>query len=327
MTLVNVYESIETLRGSVGACGITFRRTPSKTEQGAMSFKFVIPTKTGGPAPPLEYLPKDAKKRFVDGSGGLRGRLPGHCSFVEVIADRYFYMLNGCEYHEETFLPMLLRPIGWGLRMALFLFSIVFVILANVKEHQVIGQYGFSRERDAEGVLVNSNEDAFEWFVYLIYGLWVVSLTSETFSYLLGRGGGGRKAHAGQCSAFPLTLFNRVSIGGSEDDDGGQCFQATLLLVWWIGLTVTTSILLHTVISAMFVTRNVWFAWLFVALLTAEILGGLSDALSLGGIDGLAVENRPASWLAAFRVVIILPILLIFSLFFLWLCSPPWTIV
>ena len=77
----------------------------------------------------------------------------------------------------------------------------------------------------------------------------------------------------------------------------------------------------------MFVTRNVWFAWLFVALLTAEILGGLSDALSLGGIDGLAVENRPASWLAAFRVVIILPILLIFSLFFLWLCSPPWTIV
>ena len=290
----------------------------------ALNFDKTLGTRATGAAPPASFLPEDAKERFTDGSDGLRGHLPGYSSLVEIIASRYHFMLNGCVYGEETCVPMFFRPIGWGARFSFFLFSAIFCVMAYMRDTNVIGQYGFSRERNAEGVLINSDEDAFEWFVYVVYGTWVISIVTEVLTYIVGRGGGGKKAHEYQCSAFPLTLFNRVSIGGSKDDDGGQCFQGVILLVWFLGFGTMASVMLFATMAQMFVTRNVYFAWLFVVFIVSNALGALADALSLGGIDGIAVQNRWASHLAAVRIVVIVPVCVLFSLFFLWLCSPPW---
>ena len=279
--------------------------------------------KATGAVPPQAFLPKDAKERFNDGSDGLRGYMPGYSSLVEILASRYHFVVNGCTYGDENCIPMLLRPLGWGLRLAFFAFSAVFVLMCMTRETSPIGQYGFSRERTDEGVLENDDTDAFEWFVYVVYGIWVISILTEVGSYLVGRGGGGKRPHYGQCSAFPLTLANRVAING-DGEDGLRCVQGLFLLVWFLGFGVLASVMLFVTMSNMFVTRNVYFAWLFVAFIAANVLGALSDGLSIGGIDGLAVQNRPASWLASLRVVVVVPVTLVFSLFFLWMVSPPW---
>ena len=271
---------------------------------------------------PANFLPNDAKTRFFDDSDGLRGYMPGHSSLLEILASRYHYVLNGCEYTRETCVPMLVRPIGWGLRLAFFMFSAVFVIMSSIHDINPIGQYGFSRERDNEGTLVNDNTDAFEWFVYVTYLVWVISILTEVISYLVGRGG-GKLPHQGQCSALPFLLTNRVSING--DENSNRCGKGLILLVWFLGFGVLASIMIHTTISHVFVKRNVFFAWLFVVFTASTVLSTLSDAISIGGIDGLAVQNRPASYLAALRVVVIVPLLLIFSLFFLFMCAPPWS--
>jgi hypothetical protein len=288
---------------------------------GEFRFDKTIGTSTGA-VPPSSFLPEDAKKRFTDGSDGMRGYLPGYSSILEILASRYHYVVNGCEYGNETCIPMLLRPIGWGLRLAFYLFSAIFLFLAASRDTNPINQYSFSRERTLENVLENDDTDAFEWFVGLTYVIWVVSIFSEVCTYLVGRGGGGKAPHQGQCSAFPLTLLNRVSLPG--DEDGNRCFQGFILLVWFLGFGVMAATMMYAIISHMFVKRNTYFAWLFVAIVAANMLGALSDALSIGGIDGLAVQNRPASWLVSLRVIVIVPVTTVFSLFFLFLSSPPW---
>lgn len=249
----------------------------------------------------------------------MAGYMPGYSSLMEIIASRYHYILNGCEYSKETCVPMIVRPVGWGCRLAFFMFSVVFLLMAMARDINPLNQYGFSRERDAEGTLVNDDTDAFEWYVVSTYVVWVVSILTEVLSYLVGRGGGGKAPHQGQCSAFPMILCNRVSLSGDA-----RCLNGMILLVWFLGFGVAASTMLYTTMCHMFVKRNLYFSWLFVVFIVSTVLSTLADAISLGGIDGLAVQNRPASYLAALRVVVIVPLLLFFSVFFLFMCSPPW---
>jgi hypothetical protein len=111
--------------------------------------------------------------------------------------------------------------------------------------------------------LKNDQTDAFEWFVYATYIVWVATILTEILTYLVGRGGGGKRPHDGQCSAFPLTLFNRVSLPGGADDL--RCAHGMILLVWFLALGASASTMLYTVLSHMFVKRNSYFMWLFVA--------------------------------------------------------------
>ena len=288
----------------------------------AFTFKTVVGNPTGAAAPPKAFLPADARDRFYDGSDGLRGYLPGNSSLLEILASRYHYVVNGCEYGDENFVLLFLRPVGWGCRLAFYLFSVVFLVIAMMRDTNPVGQYTFSRERDAEGVLKNDQTDAFEWFVYATYIVWVATIATEVLTYIVGRGGGGKNPHNGQCSAFPLTFFNRVSINGGENDL--RCAHGMILLVWFLALGASASTMLYTVLSHMFVKRNSYFMWLFVVFVGFESFAALSDAISIGGIDGLAVQNKPASYLVSFRVVIMLPITVIISIFFCILCNPPW---
>ena len=136
---------------------------------------------------PRDFLPNDAKERFFDDSHGLRGYLPGNSSIFEILASRYHYIVNGCDYsHEESFLPMVLRPIGWGFRLAFYAFSFVFIIMSMMRETSPIQQYSFSREKGLE----TDNSDSFQWFVTFSYVAWILTIVSEVLTYVIGRGGG-----------------------------------------------------------------------------------------------------------------------------------------
>jgi len=286
------------------------------------TFTFDNSGRSTGVLPPKSFLPADAKNRYFDGSDGMRGYLPGDSSLVEILASRYRYVFNGFEHGDENFILMFIRPLGWGFRFAFYMFSLVFIVISMMRSPNPINQYTFSRERDFEGTLKNDDTDAFEWFVYTVYVTWVVTILTEVLSYLVGRGGGGKKPHGGQCSAFPLTLFNRVSVPGGADDL--RCLHGFVLLVFFFGIGASASTMIYTTISHMFVKRNIFFMWLFVAFICFQAFGALSDAISIGGIDGLAVQNKPAAYLSAFRMIVIMPITVIISIFFCFVCNPPW---
>ena len=269
-----------------------------------------------GAVPPKAVLPDDAKSRFYDGSDQLRGHVPGYASLMEILASRYFYVLNCCDYDAESLLTIIIRPLGWGARLAFYIFSVVFAIMAMYHTNNPMLQYTFSRERDAEGTLRDDPTDIFEWAVYGIFVVWVVSIATEMLSYLVGRGVG--RPYSGQCSTFPLLLFNRVAM----PSESGRCCFYVLLAFWYIGAALFATAMMHTIVSHMFVTRNLFFAILFAVLTAFQLLAALADAVSIGGIDGLTVSNRPGSWLASFRVIVMAPIQTIASVAFIILCFP-----
>ena len=254
----------------------------------------------------------------------MRSYLPGHASLIEIVASKAYYVLNGCLYEEEeNFIIMMLRPVGWGCRIAFYLVSLVFCFLSLTRSTNPIFQYSFSRERNAEGALENDETDAFEWFVYVTYGTWVLSILTAMLTYLVGRYGAKNPYSSQYCASFPFIFCNRTAIH-NEDDDGTRCGMMLLLTIWFLGNAVAASIFVYAAMSHTFVKRNVYFAWLLVVLLALVAMGTLADALSLGGPTGIYVQSRAASWLASLRAVVIVPLQVIFTLFFVWMCNPPW---
>ena len=83
------------------------------------------------------------------------------------------------------------------------------------------------------------------------------------------------------------------------------------------------SIVMHTVVSHGYVKRNHLVLWMMVALTACSAAGTIADAISIGGPSGIKAQSHAASWLAALRVVVIMPLQIIFGFFFVWLCNPP----
>ena len=276
--------------------------------------------------PPQDWMPRDAKGRFDDRDvGGLRSYLPGEASFIEVLTSQVYYVLNGCIYEDgDNLIIMLLRPLGWGCRMAFFLSSVIFFVLAMTRSTNPITQYSLSRHRDDDGVLTNSTAvDAFDWFVLTTFVLWVVSIASTVSTYLIGRYGAKNPYSTQLCAVFPFVLCNRTAIH-DQGGDGTRCAFMLGLSLWFLGLAAAASVMVFTVMSHVYVKRNVYFAWLLVVLLALMVFASLADAISIGGPSGIYTQSRPASWIVALRSILILPVQIIFTGFFLWMSKPPW---
>lgn len=281
---------------------------------------------TGATLPPSKWMPNDARNRFdKEDIDGMKAYLPGEASLIEIMASRVYYVLNGCIYDDDdNFVVMGIRPIGWGCRMAYFLFSVIFCFYTLTLDTNPIGKYNFSRGRSTEGELTGKSSDPFEAFVIATYVLWVLSIVTSAFTYLAGRYS-AKNPYKGQfCASFPFLLCNRTAIH-DDDHNGTRCLLMLALTVWWLGLATAASAVVYTIMSHMYVKRNIYFAWLLVTLLCFVVLATLADTLSLGGPTGIYVQSRQASWVASFRAVVLVPVQVIFTLFFLWLCNPPWT--
>lgn len=243
--------------------------------------------------------------------------IDGEATLLEISSARIYHAFNGYEpwSAEENFVIMLIRPVGWGLRGAMYLFCVIFCFLSLTKETNPIFYYGFSRERDSQGTLHNDSTDIFEWYVHFVYILWVLNIASEAFSYLVGRYAGKTPTDSDTCTAFPWILFNR-------SPTRANCGIMLFLTVWFLGLAAAASIVLHTVVSHSYVKRNHATLWLFAALVGCTAAGALADAMSIGGPTGIRASSKGASWLASLRIIVLVPMLFIFGCFFVWLCLP-----
>jgi len=285
----------------------------------ASGLTFTIRSTVGAPAEPKrEWLPSDAKDRFgKDSYFGVSAYLGGHASCLELTASRLFYVLNSCSYYAiETYIVSGLRVLGWGARFAFFLASIVFCLYSlTTNVNPILHFSSFSRTRDTENELTTNN-DPMLWFVQSVFYLWIASIGTLVFSYIADRF--GRTPHQGQCSEFPLVLFNRSPIASGD----GRCCAAAVVIGYFVGLGVAAAFVLHTCISHSYVARNHDFMILLGIFLGFDVLGAVADAISIGSIDGLRVTSSTVSWLVSFRMLIIVPIEIIFSVFFIWMCLP-----
>lgn len=286
----------------------------------ASGLTFTLRTTVGAPPaePKREWLPSDAKDRFAKNEYfGVSAYLGGHASCLELTASRIFYVLNGCSYYKvETYIVSGTRILGWAARFAFFLTSIVFCLYSlTTKVNPILHFQSFSRTRDAENELT-TNTDSMIWFTELVFYIWIASIGTLVLSYVLDRF--GRTPHSGQCATFPLVLFNRSPIATGE----GRCCSAAVVMAYFVGLGVAAGFVLHTFIAHSYVARNRDFMILLGIFLGLDVLGAVADAISIGSIDGLRVTSSTVSWLVSFRMLIIVPLEITFSVFFIWMCLP-----
>ena len=308
---------------TMGREGLTF--TIGRARGKAMASSDADPS-TDATLPPSQWMPKDARNRFDrEDVDGMKAYLPGDASMVEIMASRVYYVLNGCVYDDEdSFVVMGIRPLGWGCRMAFFLFSVIFCFYTLMLDTNPIGKYNFSRGRNAEGELTGSSSDPFEAFVTATYGVWVVSIATAVFTYIAGRYNAKNPYNGQFCASFPFMFCNRTAIHDDEHN-GTRCLLMLALTVWWLGLAAAASAVVYTIMAHMYVKRNVCFSWLLITLLGFVVLATLADTLSLGGPTGIYVQSRQAAWIASIRAVVLVPVQVILTIFFIWLCNPPWT--
>lgn len=218
-----------------------------------------------------------------------------------------FGKTNECDSHEESFIPNVERPAVslWCFRLVFYLFSIVFLSFSVLRDPEKLQQYSFSRERGVEK-LEKDNTDAFALCVFA-YSVWVCTILSEVLT-LVSRGGK---------NPWNFISFHFDRVVSIHGDENGFRFMKGLLLMWFSGLAVCASFMLFTASEHVFEKLNQHFSWLFLIFTSFEAFAAVSDAVSLCGIDGLAVQNRAASWLSAFRIVVILPVTLMTFFVFL----------
>lgn len=275
--------------------------------------------------PPESYLYDESKNRFKKDVDGLRSYLPGHASLMEIMAVRSYYVLNACIYDgTETFIVSGCRVLGYSCRLALYLTSIVFIVYATcMAPVDVLFRYSFTRDRVNDELRTDGvSSDPAAAFLWLVFSVWIVSIFTCMSTYVMGRL--GREGYSGQCVSAPFCLCMRSPLPG-KFDSGNRCVMALFLMLWFAMLGTMASLTIYSVMAHLYVKRNVYFAY-FLAVMTIFTAGGaLADALSIGGIDGIRVTSPHASFLAALRAVVIVPIQVIVTTAFLFFVFPPWS--
>jgi len=273
---------------------------------------------------PESYLFNESKNRFKKNVDGLRSYMPGHASLLEIMAARVYYTLNMCVYDgKESCVISVLRVLGYACRLAFYLTSILFVLYCTMMSSvDVLFSYSFSRDKVNDELRKDSvSEDPAVMFLWFVFALWVVSIVTCMSTYVLGRF--GRQGYDTQCMSAPFCLCIRSPLP-SKFGTGNRCLAAMVLLVWFAVLGAVASTTVYSIMAHIFVKRNVWFSWL-LGLFTVFVFGGaLADALSIGGIDGIRVTSPMASYIAAFRIVVIVPLQIVSTAAFLIATHPPW---
>lgn len=275
--------------------------------------------------PPEEYLYEDAKNRFKDGVDGLRSWMPGHASYMEILASCPYYALNGCLYDgEETFIVSMVRVIGYAGRLAFYLSSILFVLYGLfMSPVDVLFRYSFSRDRVNDELRTDGvSSDPATAFVWLVFALWVISIASCIGTYVLGRF--GRSGYSGQCTSFPACLCMRTPLPNSFGSNY-RCISALALILWFSMLGVVSCLTMYAILCHVYVKRNIYMVYLFAVMLAFVVGGALADALSIGGVDGIRVFSPLASWLSSIRIVVLVPLQVIMSVAFIFFTHPPWS--
>lgn len=251
--------------------------------------------------------------------GSWRGWLVDDPSWVELQASRAYSVLNGCSFDlEETFVISALRPIGWGARLGMFVFSVIFCVICAMQEINPMFHYApFSRERNAYGHLTGEYRDLFSAWGWVVLVVWALNTLVCVLSYCVGRLRDDNKSCYSQ-----LFCCTRAALPG--DAFLIRVLLLVLVVAILLGCATALGFTIFTLTLNAYVARNEMASLILGLVALCDVLATLADALSLGGPLGIRVRSYWASWLCAFRAVFLTPLEAILTLAFIVLVHPPW---
>ena len=250
----------------------------------------------------------------------LRGWLPGDVSWVELQAARVYSILNGCSWDLiESYPITALRPLGWGARIGMYAFAVIFCIMCLFQEQNPMWFYTpFSRERNRYGHLTGEINDMFSAWGWIVVCIWGLNLLLCVLTYAFGR---MRKSALvdGCFSTIPFVVCTRASLHGIA------CAPLLYLLVVLvhIGCAGALGLTIFTLVLNAYVVRNQMASLLLGLIVLCDVLATVADALSLGGPYGIRVRSKWASWFTAIRVVVMVPLTALLTTCFVILVHPP----
>lgn len=232
--------------------------------------------------------------------------------WVEVVAVRCAQWLNGCrslDWTYENWIVALVRETGPGFRMGFFLTSLYIVVVTSfTQETPLVFQYDLHHpQKDMRYGNVT---------LVIAFYLWTLDFGLLTLSYYLVRHHGTppRPGENGECTPF-------FRIPTRQLREQRDAYPQTAYLTTMRGLYAfffTAHFLLavfamHTVLSHMYVKRNVWFAWLLFLKAVMVVLASVDDLTHIGSPWGLQECSKTASVLLSFRGLFLMPLTVVWS--------------
>lgn len=231
---------------------------------------------------------------------------------VEVVAVRIAQWLNGCvslDWAYESCIVTFVRETGPGFRVGCFLSSFYIVVLAGFYlEKPLLFQYDIHHPN---GDMAFGNVT-----LVVTFYVWTIDLAMLALSYYLIRHN-GTPTQPGEEGEF--TPFYRIAtrrLREQRDREPVTAYKATMrgffaflfTLYFFFGVLAV-----HTVLSHMYLTKNVWFAWLLALMAAMALVSSVDDLTNIGSPWGIQEASKTASVLLSFRALFLIPLTLICS--------------
>lgn len=232
--------------------------------------------------------------------------------WVECVAVRCAQWLNGSaslDWAYENWIVALVRETGPGFRAGYFLTAVYIVIVSSfVLETPLLLQYD----------LHHPQEDMRFGNVTLVvaFYLWTLDFGLLTLSHYFVRhyGTPSRPGENGECTPFFRVPTRQLREVREKQPDTAYratvrgAFAVFFTLHFVLGVFAT-----HTILSHMFVKRNVYFAWLLGIKVVMVVMASVDDLTCIGSPWGIQECSKTASVLLSFRALFLVPLTVIWS--------------
>lgn len=232
--------------------------------------------------------------------------------WVEVVAVRVAQWLNGCvtlDWGYENWITTLVRETGPGFRVGYFLTAVYVVFVSSAYlERPLLFQYDIHHPSDD---MASGNVT-----LLIAFYLWAFDFALLTVSYYLIRHH-GTPSVPGENGEF--TPFYRIStrrLREEREKEPNTAYKATVRGFFALVFTLHFFVgvfAMHTILSHMFIRRNVWFAVLLGVKAAMALVSSVDDLTNIGSPWGIQEASKEASVMLSFRALFLIPLTLIWS--------------
>ena len=228
-------------------------------------------------------------------------------SGAEAAAVAFHMWINGCRSFDwcyESGIVTFVREVGPGFRFASFLTSFYVVIIATLyAERPLLIEFDIHSP---------STDMRFgDFTVCVAFYLWGIDLAIVALSYALCRIQGTR-AQPRPVSAGDITPFFRVVTYELREEreaerrkNGGRSPWQMLVLfctcLFYLTFYVLGVLCMHTILSHMYMRRNVWFAVLLGLVVLMGAISSIDDLTHIGSPWGIQECSKSASMMLSIR--------------------------
>ena len=238
--------------------------------------------------------------------------------FVEVIAVRFSQWLNGSlslDWSYENWITSLVRETGPGFRVG-FIFTAAYIVLFSTLflDTPLLFQYDIHHP--------NSDMRFGDVTLIVTFYLWTLDFGLLTLSYYLVRHY-GTPAQNGECTPFFRVSTRQLREHRAREPKFYTYLVRALFAILFIVHFALGTISLHTILSHMYVKRNVYFAILLCIKMFMAVMASTDDLTNIGSPWGIQESSKTASALLSFRGLFLVPLTVIWSVASIAASFPP----